>query len=297
MSSIDLHGIFPPITTPFVDGKVAHDKLALNIEKWSQTGLKGFVVLGSNGEYVYLSPEEKRKAVETVVQCTSDPMVVIAGTGCESTEETIALTNDCAKLGAHAALVITPHYFGGKMSEAALIHHFTVVADNSVIPILLYSVPKFTHVTVTAKVVSELSQHPNIIGIKESSGNVNLLGQYLNNMNPDFNVMIGTAGVLFGGLSIGCAGGVLALANVAPESCVKIFNLVKQAQFEEAKKLQLKMLPVNNAVTATYGVPGLKAAMDMLGYYGGEPRLPLLPASDKEKSEIKQILQNAELLQ
>jgi 4-hydroxy-2-oxoglutarate aldolase len=259
--------------------------------------LKGFVVLGSNGEYVYLSPEEKRKAVETVVQCTSDHMVVIAGTGCESTEETIALTNDCAKLGAHAALVITPHYFGGKMSEAALNHHFTVVADNSAIPILLYSVPKFTHVTVTAKVVSELSRHPNIIGIKESSGNVNLLGQYLNNMSPDFNVMIGTAGVLFGGMSIGCAGGVLALANMAPENCVKIYDLVKQAQFEEAKKLQLKMLPVNNAVTATYGVPGLKAAMDMLGYYGGEPRLPLLPASDKEKSEIKQILQKAELLQ
>lgn len=296
MSNIDLHGIFPPITTPFVDRKVAHDKLALNVESWSKTGLKGFVVLGSNGEYVYLSSEEKRKAVETVVQGTPDHMSVIAGTGCESTEETIALTNDCAKLGAHAALVITPHYFGGKMSEAALIHHFTMVADNSAIPILLYSVPKFTHITVTAKVVSELSQHPNIIGIKESSGNVNLLGQYLNSMSPDFNVMIGTAGVLFGGLSIGCAGGVLALANVAPENCVKIFDLVKQSQFEEAKKLQLKMLPVNNAVTATYGVPGLKAAMDMLGYYGGEPRLPLLPASDKEKSEIKQILQKAELL-
>jgi 4-hydroxy-2-oxoglutarate aldolase len=183
------------------------------------------------------------------------------------------------------------------MSEAALIHHFTVVADNSTIPILLYSVPKFTHITVTAKVISELSQHPNIIGIKESSGNVNLLGQYLNNVSPDFNIMIGTAGVLYGGLSIGCAGGVLALANVAPENCVKIFDLVKQSQFEEAKKLQLKMLPVNNAVTATYGVPGLKAAMDMLGYYGGEPRLPLLPASEQEKSEIKQILQNAELLE
>jgi 4-hydroxy-2-oxoglutarate aldolase len=296
MSSPNLHGIFPPITTPFVDGKVAHDKLASNIERWSQTGLKGFVVLGSNGEYVYLSPEEKRKAVETVVQCSPDNMAVIAGTGCESTGETIALTNDCAKLGAHAALVITPHYFGGKMSEAALIHHFTVVADNSAIPILLYSVPKFTHITVTAKVVFELSQHPNIIGIKESSGNVNLLGQYLNNMRDDFNVMIGTAGVLFGGLSIGCAGGVLALANVAPENCVKIFDLVKQSQFEEAKKLQLKMLPVNNAVTAIYGVPGLKAAMDMLGYYGGEPRLPLLPASDSEKAEIKEILQKAELL-
>ena len=295
MSSIDLHGIFPPITTPFVDGKVAHDKLASNIESWSKTGLRGFVVLGSNGEYVYLSPEEKRKGVETVVQCTPSNMVVIAGTGCESTEETIALTNDCAKLGAHAALVVTPHYFGGRMSETALIHYFTMVADNSAIPILLYSVPKFTHITVTARMVSELSQHSNIIGIKESSGNVNLLGQYLNNMSRDFDVMIGTAGVLFGGLSIGCAGGVLALANVAPENCVKIFDLVKQGQFEEAKKLQLKMLPVNNAVTATYGVPGLKAAMDMLGYYGGEPRLPLLPASDKEKSEIKQILQKAGL--
>lgn len=114
MSSIDLHGIFPPITTPFIDGKVAYDRLASNIESWSKTGLKGFVVLGSNGEYVYLSPEEKRKAVETVVQCTPDNMAVIAGTGCESTEETIALSNDCAKLGAHAALVITPHYFWRK---------------------------------------------------------------------------------------------------------------------------------------------------------------------------------------
>ena len=235
MSATNLHGIFPPITTPFIDGKIAHDKLASNIEKWSQTGLKGVVVLGSNGEYVYLSSEEKRKAVETVVQCTPDHMAVIAGTGCESTEETIALTNDCAKLGAHAALVITPHYFGGKMSETALIHHFTVVADNSAIPILLYSVPKFTHITVTAKVVSELSQHPNIIGIKESSGNVNLLGQYLNNMSPGFDVMIGTAGVLFGGLSIGCAGGVLALANVAPENCVKIFDLVNKANLRKQK--------------------------------------------------------------
>lgn len=296
MSSIDLRGIFPPITTPFIDGKVAYDKLAFNIEKWSKTGLKGFVVLGSNGEYVYLSPAEKRKTVETVAQNTPDGMVVIAGTGCESTDETIALTNDCASLGAHAALVITPHYYGGEMSETTLINHFTVVADNSAIPILLYSVPKFTHITVAAKVVAELSQHPNIIGIKESSGNVNLLGQYLNNMSDDFNVMIGTAGVLFGGLSIGCAGGVLALANLAPQKCVQIFDYVKQGRFDEAKTLQLKMIPVNNAVTATYGVPGLKAAMDMRGYFGGEPRLPLLPASDQIKSEIKAILQQAELL-
>ncbi len=296
MAEISLHGVFPPITTPFVDDKVAHDKLASNIEKWCTTGLKGIVVLGSNGEYVYLSEEEKRAVVQTAAGAAPEDMLIIAGTGCESTDETIKLTNDCAKRGAHAALVITPHYYGGKMSDAALINHFTVVADNAAIPILLYNVPKFTHISLTATVVSELAEHPNIIGLKESSGNVNLLGQYINDVAADFQLMVGTAGVLFGGLTIGCVGGVLALANVAPQKCLEIYDLVNAGKFEEARKLQLKMIPVNNAVTAIYGVPGLKAAMDMLGYYGGEPRLPLLPASEKEKAEIKEILQKAELL-
>jgi 4-hydroxy-2-oxoglutarate aldolase len=296
MSAIDLHGVFPPITTPFKDGKIAHDKLASNIETWEQTGLKGLVVLGSNGEYVYLSEEEKREVIEAAVKAAPEDMLIIAGTGCESTAETIKLTNACARRGARLALVITPHYYGGRMRDAALIKHFSVVADNSTIPILLYSVPKFTHITLTAEVVSELSEHPNIIGIKESSGNVNLLGQYINNVGQDFQVMVGTAGVLFGGLSIGCVGGILALANVAPEQCIKIYDYVRQGNFEAAKQLQLKMIPVNNAVTATYGVPGLKAAMDMLGYFGGEPRLPLLPASEKERLEIKEILHKAGLL-
>jgi 4-hydroxy-2-oxoglutarate aldolase len=296
MSAIDLHGVFPPITTPFKDGKIAHDKLASNIETWEQTGLKGLVVLGSNGEYVYLSEEEKREVIEAAVKAAPEDMLIIAGTGCESTAETIKLTNACARRGARLALVITPHYYGGRMRDAAMIKHFSVVADNSTIPILLYSVPKFTHITLTAEVVSELSEHPNIIGIKESSGNVNLLGQYINNVGQDFQVMVGTAGVLFGGLSIGCVGGILALANVAPEQCIKIYDYVRQGNFEAAKQLQLKMIPVNNAVTATYGVPGLKAAMDMLGYFGGEPRLPLLPASEKERLEIKEILHKAGLL-
>ena len=297
MPEINLHGVFPPITTPFIDDKVAYDKLASNIGKWCTTGLKGFVVLGSNGEYVYLSEKEKRAVVETAAKAAPEDMLIIAGTGCESTAETIKLTNDCAKQGAHAALVITPHYYGGKMSDAALIKHFTVVADNSAIPILIYNVPKFTHISVTAKVVSELAEHPNIIGLKESSGNVNLLGQYINNVSADFQVMVGTAGVLFGGLAIGCVGGVLALANVAPQKCVEIYDSVNAGKFEEAKKLQLKMIPVNNAVTAIYGVPGLKAAMDMLGYFGGKPRLPLLPASQRERLEIEEILHTAELLE
>jgi len=296
MEKVNLHGIFPPIPTPFLNGKVAYNKLEANIEKWSKTGIKGFIVLGSNGEYVYLSEEEKREVVETVVQSSPDDLLVIAGSGCESTEETLKLTRDCAKLGAHAALVITPHYYGDKMSADALIKHYTVIADNSPIPIILYNVPKFTHISLTVNTVSTLSEHPNIIGIKESSGNVNLLGEFLNNVGEDFDVLVGTAGVLFGALSIGCSGGVLALANITPANCVKIFELVKEGNFEEAKNIQLRMIPVNKAITATYGISGLKAALDMLGYFGGNPRLPLPLSTEIEKSEIREILKRAELL-
>jgi 4-hydroxy-2-oxoglutarate aldolase len=296
MVKIDLNGIFPPITTPFINGKVAYDKLADNVEKWNLTGLQGFVVLGSNGEYVSLSEEEKRTIVDTVAQSAADEMLIIAGTGCESTAETLRLTEDCAQLGAHAALVVTPHYYAGRMGEAALVRHYSEIADHSPIPILVYNVPKFTHINLAAGIVARLSEHPNIIGIKDSSGNVIQLGELLNAIAKGFNVMVGTAGVLFAGLALGCVGGVCALANVAPEDCVKIYHLVKQAEFEAARTLQLKMLPVNQAVTAVYGVPGLKAAMDMRGYFGGEPRLPLLPSSEPEKAAIKDILKKADLL-
>lgn len=296
MTQIDLNGIFPPIPTPFINEKVAYDKLADNIERWNATGLKGFVVLGSNGEYVALSEEEKRAVVDTVVQSAGDKMGIIAGTGCESTFETLRLTEDCAKLGAHAALVISPHYYGGRMNEAALVKHYTAVADQSPIPILLYNVPKFTHINLAANLVAHLSEHPNIIGLKDSSGNVIQLGEIINAAAKEFNVLVGTAGVLFSGLTIGCVGGINALANVAPQQCVAILDLVKAGDLDAARQLQLKMLPVNQAVTAVYGVPGLKTAMDMLGYFGGDPRLPLLPSSKSEKSEIKAILKKADLL-
>ena len=296
MSQIDLHGIFPPVPTPFINGHIAYDELSSNIEKWSNTGLKGLVAMGSNGEYVYLSAEEKREFVAKVVEITPDHMQVIAGTGCESTQETIELTRDCAACGANAALVVTPHYYAGKMNDAAMYEYFIAVADQSPIPILLYNVPKFTHINLAAGLVARLSRHPNIVGIKDSTGNVIQLGEIANQVDTGFNLLVGTAGALFGALTLGCVGGVLALANVAPQICVQIYQLVQEGNFDAAKKLQLKMIPVNNAVTATYGVSGLKAAMDMLGYFGGEPRPPLLPSSEKEKSEIREILIKAGLL-
>lgn len=296
MHKLNLHGIFPPITTPFENGKIAFDKLGLNLEKLSRTGIAGIVVLGSNGEYVYLSEIEKRAVIEAVVKAVPDNMPVIAGTACESAAETIRLTCDSAELGARAALLTPPHYYGGKMTDEALSRFYMDVADNIPIPVLLYNVPKFTHLNLTVGLVSRLSRHPNIVGIKDSSGNVNLLGQYLNSSEPGFKVLVGTAGVLFSGLSLGCVGGIVAMANVAPQACVKILEFVNQSDFEKARRLQLQMLPVNNAVTLGYGISGLKAAMDMLDYFGGDPRLPLLPATDRERTEIREILIQAELL-
>ena len=296
MHKINLHGIFPPITTPFENSKVAFDKLETNLEKLCRTGIAGIVVLGSNGEYVYLSEKEKKDVIEAVVRAVPDTMPVIAGTACESAAETIRLTCDSAELGARTALLTPPHYYGGKMTHEALFRFYMDVADNIPIPALLYNVPKFTHLNLTAGLVSRLSRHPNIVGIKDSSGNVNLLGQYLNNSEPNFKVLVGTAGVLFSGLSLGCVGGIVAMANVAPEACVKILESVNQGDFEKAKRLQLRMLPVNNAVTLDYGICGLKAAMDMLDYFGGDPRLPLLTATDQERTEIREILIHAGLL-
>lgn len=294
--TIDLSGIFPPIPTPFINGAVAYDKLEFNIKKWSKTGIRGFVVLGSNGEYVSLSEREKRKVIATAVQSSPGNMLIIAGTGCESTIESIKLTNDCAKLGAHAALVVTPHYFSDRIDDRALINYYTMLADHSPIPIILYNVPKFTHINLSIHAVSVLSKHSNIIGIKASSGNINLISEYLNNTEKKFNVLIGTAGVLFTALTLGCTGGILALANIAPSQCIKVFNLVNEGEFDEARDLQLTMIPVNKTITTTYGIGGLKTALDMLGYFGGSPRLPLLPCSQHEKKKIQKILKNAGLL-
>ncbi len=292
---MNLNGIYPPIVTPFLKEDVAYHYLTKNIEKLNKSGIKGIVVLGSNGENVFLSEEEKIEVVQTVITSASKEMTIIVGSGCESTRETIHLTNKMAKLGAHAALIVTPSYYGSKMNDESLINYYSNVAEKSEIPILLYNVPKFTGVNVSKEAVSTLSKHPNIVGIKDSSGNVNQLGQYLNRVDSDFNVLVGTAGALFGALTLGCKGGVLALANIVPEKCVEIYQLVQEGKIKEARDLQLRMIPVNYAITATYGISGLKYAMDLLGYQGGEVRSPLLPAKPGEQEKIRNILLEAKL--
>ncbi len=297
MNAADLQGIFPPVPTPFENGKLAPERLAQNIARWNAAGLRGYVAFGSNGESVFLDDEEKLEVVRTVVEAAAPGMAVIAGTGCESTAQTIRLTNACARLGAHAALVVTPFYYGPQMTEEALSRHFTAVADASDIPILVYNVTKFTHLSVSVRLAARLAEHPRIIGIKDSNGNVAALGELIDRVDRKrFAVLVGTAGALFGALGLGAAGGIVALANVAPEACVAIARHVARGEWEEARRLQLRMLPVNTAVTATYGVPGLKAALDLRGYFGGEPRPPLLPSGPEERAAIERILRNAGLL-
>lgn len=297
MTAVDLKGIFPPIPTPFEGDSVAFAQLAQNVDKWCRTGIAGFVVLGSNGEYPLLNRQEKLKTVETVAKAADSGMPIIAGTGAESTAEAIALTRDCAERGATAALVVTPHYYGGRMTGEALAAHFTSVADNVPIPVILYNVPKFTHINIPPDTVGRLAAHPNIIGMKDSSGNVAQLGEYLNAASgEDFTVMVGTAGALLGALVLGCPGAVLALANVAPEQCVQIVRLVEDGKIAAASSLQKRMIPVNKAVTATYGIAGLKAGLEMLGYYGGDPRSPLLPAGEADRRGMESILKKAGLL-
>jgi 4-hydroxy-2-oxoglutarate aldolase len=291
----NLSGIYPPIVTPFLEEEVSFQYLTDNIEKLNQSGIRGVVVLGSNGENVFLSEKEKIEVVHTVIKSASKDMKIIAGTGCESTRETINLTNEMAEIGAHAALIVTPSYYGSKMNDEALINYYSAVAEKSEIPIMLYNVPKFTGVNISESVVSILSKHPNIVGIKDSSGNVNQLGQYLNCVDSDFNVLVGTAGALLGALTLGCKGGILALANIVPEKCVEIYQLVEEGKIKEARDLQLRMIPVNYAITAQYGISGLKYAMDLLGYKGGEVRSPLLPTKLEEQKAIRKILLEAKL--
>jgi 4-hydroxy-2-oxoglutarate aldolase len=294
---ISLKGVFPPIPTPFDDqGKVAHQALRENLGRWNKYELAGYVILGSNGEAVYLTDDEKLRVWETARDAVPSGKLLIAGTGCESTQETIALTQKAAAAGADAALVVTPHYYSGSMTPPGLLRHYAAVAAASPIPVVIYNVPKFTHVDLDAATIAQASLQPNIVGIKDSSGNIAKLSDVVRLAEPGFQVLAGTGGFFFAGLSLGAVGGVLALANVAPRESIDIHRLHESGRWDEAAELQRQMLPVNAAVTTVYGIAGLKAALDMLGYYGGPVRSPLLDLDQKGKSALRQTMLEAGLL-
>jgi 4-hydroxy-2-oxoglutarate aldolase len=285
-----LQGIMPPITTPFHGEAVAYDRLRENFQRWNRTKLSGYLVLGSNGEAVYLTETEKIKVLEVSREAIPKEKIMLVGTGMESTSETIRFTNEAARLGADLALVVTPAYFKGSMTPQVLYDHFVAVAETARIPVLLYNVPQFTGINMEPPLVAGLSQHPNIIGIKDSSGNIDQLSQIIHQSTKAFNVFVGSAPVLFPALCVGASGGILAVANLLPELCTRIVDLHNEGKYTEAKELQNQLTPMAKAVTATYGISGLKAAMDMVGYYGGEPRAPLKKVGLETEGNLKGLL-------
>jgi|Deesub1362B_J571_1020462.scaffolds.fasta_scaffold06738_3 4-hydroxy-2-oxoglutarate aldolase len=284
-------GIFTPIATPFSDDEgIDYEGMRHNLERWMKTDLEGLVVLGSNGEFVFLSEAEKEELVGWVVERVSGRKKVMAGTGCESTQATIELTRRMARLGVDAVLVLPPHYYRGRMTDEILYRHFTEVAEASSIPLFLYNMPANTGIHLSASLVARLSRHPNIVGIKDTSGNIVHLAEVVRDTADDFAVFAGNAGYLLPALALGAKGATLALANLLPEDCCRLYGWVREGRLEEAQRLQLRMLEINFLVTSGLGVPALKYAMDLLGYRGGSPRRPLRPLAESERKRVKEAL-------
>ena len=294
MAKMQINGVIPPMITPFMEnGDVDYEKHTVNLKKWNEAKLSGYLVLGSNSEAVYLTEEEKLKLIEITVENAKSDRLIIVGTGMESTRETISLTNKAAKLGAQAALILTPYYYGDKMNDEAQINYFTQVADNVSIPVLIYNVTKFTHVNISANAVKELSKHQNIIGIKDSSGDIPQLVNLKSVITEDFNLMVGTASAWYPAMTLGVKAGIMALANCCPNESAKVQEYYENGEMEVASDLYQRLFHVNKAVTATFGVAGLKYACDLLGYEGGYVRSPLLQLKEYEKREIQNVLNTA----
>jgi len=290
-TNIRFKGVIPPMITPFSsDGAVDYPALERNIAQWNQAGLGGYLVLGSNSEAASLSETEKLELVARSAAAMQPQHVLLAGTGMESTRETIRLSNLAAREGAQAALVLTPFYYKDSLSDEAQIRHFQEVADNVHIPVLIYNVPKYTNINVSNRVIEVLSQHPNIIGMKDSSGNIAQLVEFQRVADPRFQILTGTAGVWYPALVLGVQAGIMALANCAPAELVEVQSLFETGHPAEAEALYRKWVPVNHAVTATYGVAGLKHACTLRGYAAGAVRSPLPPLSDKGKEAIAHLL-------
>jgi 4-hydroxy-2-oxoglutarate aldolase len=286
-----LDGVFAPLTTPFsADGSVALDRLRENIGRYNQTRLRGYVINGSTSESVLLRWDEVYRIWETAKEAAVPGKLLIAGSGAESTSETIEHTNRAASLGYELALVRTPSFYKPAMSDQTLATHYLRVAESSRIPILLYSVPIFTNITVKASLVASVAKHPNIIGIKDSSGDVAGISAIIDAAPKSFQTLVGSASTLHESLKAGAVGAILALADAFPETCVDVYEASRAADPTRASQLQKKLSAASEMFGARYGIVGLKYALDRLGYFGGPPRPPLLPVNETEQREIDAML-------
>jgi 4-hydroxy-2-oxoglutarate aldolase len=290
---VTLRGVIPPLISPFrPDGSLDLAAFQANLDSLGDSGLAGFLVLGSNGEAAGLDEPEKLGLVAAARRALPGRFLLV-GTGTESTRGTVALTGKVADAGADAALVLTPHFYRSRMTVDALRRHFAVVADASPIPVYLYSVPAFTGLPWPPGLAASLAGHPRIGGMKESSGDIGLLGRVVASVPTSFEVACGNAPVFYPALCVGATGGVLAVANCVPRLAVALFDAFAAGDHDRARRLQEALTPLAVAVTSTWGVAGLKAAMDLAGLRGGAVRAPLLPVPDSAREEIRPLLERA----
>jgi 4-hydroxy-2-oxoglutarate aldolase len=293
MTRMELHGIFAPLTTPFdSDGNVALGQVRNNVALYNNTRLAGYVPNGSTSESVLLLWEEVYKVWEAVRDAAAPGKILIAGTGAESTAETIEHTNRAARIGYAVALVRTPSFYKPSINDHMLAEHFLRVADNARIPVMVYSVPVFTHVTVGASLIERVANHPNIVGMKDSSGDMKGIAAIIAAAPKEFQTLTGAASTLYEALELGAVGAILGLADVFPDLCAEIYEAAGAGDRAKAQALAQKLVLPAKMLLMDYGIGGLKYAQDRLGYYGGLPRLPLLGVSDAGKVEIDTMLAN-----
>ena len=284
-------GVFAPIPTPFADdGELDLAGWQGNIDRWMGTGLHGLVVLGSNGEAPLVDDDEADRLIAAARKRIPADRLLIAGTGRQSTRSAISASRRAADAGADAVLVRTPSYFKGQMTTSAFIRHYSAVADASPAPVLLYNFSALTGVTLPVEAAAALSMHENIIGLKESGPDMSYVGDLVGQAPDGFSVLVGSAPTFFSSLVLGAHGGVMALACVAPAACRQIYELVRAGRYDKARELQRHVTPLAKLVTSIHGIPGLKAALTLIGYVGGRPRLPLEPVGDDVVVQIRRQL-------
>jgi 4-hydroxy-2-oxoglutarate aldolase len=292
-----LSGVFTPNETPFLNEEVAYDKIAENVERYNQTKLKGYMPLGSNGEFRSLTDEESIKVIDVYQKYISPEKTLIAGVMRESAKATIEFIKKITDKGVDFGTILLPHYFVKCMTEEALIKYYIIIADQSPIPIMMYNAPKFTAgLLISPHMVSVLAEHPNIAGMKDTSKED--ISIYVNAVpkGTNFYVLAGTINKLYAGLKVGAIGGVVSMANYLPDMCCKLQERFHAGKIKEAKKLDVYTRELSKNAAGKYGVAGVKAAMDLLGYFGGDPRIPLLPLNDEQKAELKAVLEKEGLL-
>jgi len=293
----NLMGVFAPITTPFDEkGEVAYNKLIDNMKFYAKSGLKGYLALGSNGENKSLTTEEKTKVLDTIIKHKGTNQFVMAGCIFESTKETIEFAKIAEGLGSDFITLLPPSYFKKEMTDGVLFRYFSDVANNVKKPCLVYNAPQFCGGTVlSVSLIKDLAKHPNIIGVKDSSNAANI-ESYLFAVRDSFNVIPGSANFFMNALFMGANGGVISLANIFPDMTCQLFDLVVAKKYEEAFKLNEKVIQTNKSVSGTGGVAAVKYAMDLAGLHGGNPRLPLLPLGDDVKKKIEDYLKKEGLI-